>query len=251
METTIQRCLPCNLGASKHSDQFMIDLQQVANILIVQPNVERKASYLCSLMLSLASFQSAKEVDFVYLGNNSLIREVQSRLGELGFNVNGNEGFPNKMNDMIVSTFNLMSERCETLKQCRCKNIVDYNSMIPSEKKDSRISYVVILIEEIETIFSGMDKDVVDMLEKIATYGRNCGIHVIASTSYTTSEVLNGYVKTWFGQGRMVFKVPTLADSYVCFDRQGAESLSDEEALYSDFSEKHSVFYRIYPLNFE
>lgn len=251
MNNRTKRNLPCVLGSMKHSDVFITDLSEQGNMLIVCPDAEKKARYLAVLMHSIASFQSPNDVDFIYYGNNLLVRQTQTELGLRDYYVNGDEGQSSATVGMIISTFNMMSERYETLKQHRCKNIIDYNSTVAAEKEDSRMSYEVIFIDEIKTIFTDLDKDVVDMLGKIATYGKQCGIYIVASTSYTSPDVLTGYVKIWFGQGRIVFKVPSLVDSYVCFDRQGAETLSDEEALYSDLSEEYSVFYRIYPFSLE
>lgn len=251
MDRITKRYLPCVLGSSKHSDVFIMDLSKVGNMLIVCTDVDKKARYLAQLVHSIASFQSPKDVDFIYYGNNPVVRQAQTELGLRNYYVNGDEGLESFTVGIIISIYNMMSERYESLKQHGCKNIVDYNSTIELEREEARMSYEVILIDEIKSIFSDMDKDIVDMLGKIATYGRCCGIHVIASTSYTTPDVLNGYVKTWFGQGRVVFKVPTLVDSYVCFDRQGAESLSDEDALYSDLSDECSIFYRINPFYLE
>lgn len=248
---TANRHLPCVLGSTKHSDMFITDLSAEGNLLVVCPDVDKKTRYLAVLINSIASFQSPHDVDFLYCGNNPAFRQIQPELGLRDDYVSGDEGQISVTAAMIISTFNKMSERYEGLKQRRCKNIIDYNSTIASDKTVDKMCYEVILIDEIKTIFTEMDKDVVDMLVKIATYGRCCGIHIISATSYTTPDVLNGYVKTSLAQGRIVFKVPSSVDSYVCFDRQGAESLSEEEALYSDSSDEWSVFYRISPFSFE
>lgn len=247
MDKIAKRYLPCVLGNTKYSDVFIIDLSDVGNLLVVCPDVDKKARYLAVLMHSIASFQSPHDVDFIYFGNHPVVRQTQTELGLRDYYGNGDEGQTSVTVGMIMETFNMMSERYETLKQHGCKNIVDYNSTIASEGNAEMMSYEVIFIDEIKNIFTEMDKDVVDMFGKIATYGRCCGIHIIAGTSYTTPDVLNGYVKTWLCQNRVVFKVPSLADSYVCFDRQGAEYLGDEEALYSNLSDDYSVFYRIQP----
>lgn len=251
MDKISKRNLPCVLGSTKHSDVFITDLSEVGNLLVVCPNADKKTRYLAVLIHSIASFQSPHDVGFVYYGNHSVVRQTQTELGLNDYHVNGVEGQTSVAVGMIISTFNMMSERYDILKQYRCKNILDYNSTIASEKKGASMSYEIILIDEIKTIFTDMDEDIVDMFGKIATYGKCCGIPIIAATSYTTPDVLNGYVKTLLCQSRVVFKVPSLVDSYVCFDRQGAESLSDEEAIYSDLSDEYSEFYRIYPFALE
>lgn len=245
MEKTSQAFLPCNLGRTKQGGPFVLDLQQVANMLIVQPNSEKKASFLSTVMQSLASSQSSDDIRFLYLGNNTIVKDSLRKLENLDYCVSCDEAIPETTNDLIISVFNLMTERYETLKQYG-KSIVEYNSMTPSEKTESKMSYVVIFIDEIQEILTDMNKDVIEKLGKIATFGQPCEIYVISSTSYPTPDELNGFVKVRLGQSRVVFKVSSLVDSLICLDGQGAELLSDEEALYQNKYKEDTVFYPHY-----
>lgn len=127
----------------------------------------------------IASNHSPNDIDFIYFGNDPIIRNVQRELGSLGYYVNGDEGNYDFTTGMIVSTQRLMNERFDTLKQYNCADFMEYNQKIAHDGRGNTMCSVVIIIDDAKALVESLCRDSVEMLTQIISDGYPVGIHFI------------------------------------------------------------------------
>ncbi len=123
-----------------------------------------------------------------------------------------------------------MERRYEMLSEKRARNISQYNQKIYKEKKVSqenvpeKLSYIVIIIDELADLMMVASRDVEVALTRLAQMARASGIHLILATQRPSVDVLTGIIKANFPT-RLSFQVSSKTDSRTIIDTNGAENL--------------------------
>ena len=87
-----------------------------------------------------------------------------------------------------------------------------------------KLSYVVIIIDELADLMMVASKGVEESLTRLAQMARASGIHLIVATQRPSVDVLTGIIKANF-PARMSFQVTSRVDSRTILDSMGAEKL--------------------------
>lgn len=122
-----------------------------------------------------------------------------------------------------------MERRYEVFSDEGVKNIAGYNEKIDKKNKNSnvkipRMSYIVVIIDELADLMLVAAKEVEDSIMRITQMARAAGIHLIVATQRPSTDVITGVVKANI-PSRIAFAVATQIDSRTILDMGGAEKL--------------------------
>lgn len=113
-----------------------------------------------------------------------------------------------------------MEKRYEKLQKARVRDIDTYNQA----NKDSKIPYVIIIVDELADIMALAANEVERLICRIAQMSRATGIHLVLSTQRPSVDVLTGLIKANI-PARIALNVSSNTDSRVIIDSTGAEKL--------------------------
>lgn len=115
-----------------------------------------------------------------------------------------------------------MEQRFETLKNAGNRDIESYNNN--QKNKEERMSYIVIVVDELADLMSSYGREVEANIVRLAQMARAVGIHLIVSTQRPSVEVITGLIKANI-TSRIAFQVASQIDSRTILDLGGAEKL--------------------------
>jgi len=115
---------------------------------------------------------------------------------------------------------NEMEERYKLLQSVNKKDIESYNSSVLV----NRMSYLVIIIDELAELMVINPRDIEPSIIRIAQLARAVGIHLIIATQRPSTNVITGLIKANITT-RIAFSVASNVDSRTIIDSAGAEKL--------------------------
>lgn len=115
-----------------------------------------------------------------------------------------------------------MENRFNTFKDIGVRNIEGFNQKALKENKD-KMPYIVLVIDEFAELMVAQ-KEVEDLIQRLAQLARAVGIHMILATQRPSVNVITGVIKANF-PSRISFKVASKVDSRTVLDLNGAEKL--------------------------
>lgn len=136
---------------------------------------------------------------------------------------------PKQANTALQKIVVEMERRYEVFSDEGVKNIAGYNEKIDKKNKNSnvkipRMSYIVVIIDELADLMLVAAKEVEDSIMRITQMARAAGIHLIVATQRPSTDVITGVVKANI-PSRIAFAVATQIDSRTILDMGGAEKL--------------------------
>ncbi len=117
-----------------------------------------------------------------------------------------------------------MDRRYAFFSENRVRNIKDYNRKASEDKTLQKMSYMIIVIDELADLMMVCSSDVEDSIKRLTQKARAAGIHLIVATQRPTVDVVKGTIKANIPT-RIAFKVFSQIDSATILDEGGAESL--------------------------
>ncbi len=120
---------------------------------------------------------------------------------------------------------NEMEERYEKFVEAGVRNIEKYNEKVAKHSlKEEKMSYLVIVIDELADLMIVSPQEVEDAICRIAQKARACGIHLLLATQRPSVDVITGLIKANIPT-RIAFSVSSQVDSRTIIDTNGAEKL--------------------------
>jgi DNA segregation ATPase FtsK/SpoIIIE, S-DNA-T family len=127
---------------------------------------------------------------------------------------------PEKCISALKWAVNEMERRYSLLAEEKVRNITGYNDM----KKDERMPYIVIVIDELADLMMMAARDVEALIVRLAQKARAVGIHLVLATQRPSVDVITGLIKANV-PARIAFTVASQIDSRTILDQGGAEKL--------------------------
>ena len=205
------------LGKNIVGQDRIIDITKMPHLLIAGQTGSGKSVAVNTLIATLISKKSEKEVRFIM---------VDPKMVELmPYN-----GIPHLLVPVIIDpqqaaialkwTVNEMENRYKQLMENGVRNIVGYNSLSYVEK----MPYIVVIIDELADLMMVASGSVEESIARIAQKARAVGIHLIVATQRPSTDVITGMIKANL-PSRISFALRSQIDSRTILDSPGAEKL--------------------------
>ena len=131
---------------------------------------------------------------------------------------------PKKASIALKNIVAEMEHRYDIFEQTKNKNIKSYNEFCKTHPEYQKMSYIVVIIDELADLMLVAAKDVEDSIMRITQMARAAGIHLIVATQRPSTDVITGVVKANI-PSRISFAVSSSIDSRTILDATGAEKL--------------------------
>ena len=136
---------------------------------------------------------------------------------------------PKKASIALQKMVSEMERRYSEFEDKKVKNITTYNELVDKENQRhpnsmKRMSYIVMIIDELADLMMVAAKDVQDSIMRITQMARAAGMHLIVATQRPSTDVITGVVKANI-PSRIAFAVASQIDSRTILDHPGAEKL--------------------------
>lgn len=127
-----------------------------------------------------------------------------------------------------------MDRRYDLMAEEKVKTILSYNKKMEKktpdsskeegEDKNSKMPYIVIVIDEMSDLMMQAGKELEPLIVRIAQLGRAAGMHLVLATQKPIVKVITGLIKGNI-PSRIAFRVLTSMESRIILDFSGAEKL--------------------------
>lgn len=195
----------------------IIDIAKMPHLLIAGQTGSGKSVAVNTLISTLISKKTDKEVKFIM---------IDPKMVELmPYN-----GIPHLLVPVIIDpqqaaialkwAVNEMENRYRQLMENGVRNIVGYNALDYVEK----MSYIVIIIDELADLMMVASGSVEESIARIAQKARAVGIHLVVATQRPSTDVITGMIKANL-PSRISFALRSQIDSRTILDTPGAEKL--------------------------
>jgi S-DNA-T family DNA segregation ATPase FtsK/SpoIIIE len=226
--------LQVGLGRDIAGRSFMLNLSEMPHLLIAGQTGAGKSSCINSLITSILMRCTPEQVRLI------LVDPKRVELGQYN-------GLPHLLTEVVTSpkkaanalewAVREMEMRYDLLADVGVRDITGFNAMydrgdLPTaenpdphgDKSYERMSFIVIVIDELNDLMMVAARDVEQSICRIAQMARAVGIHLVIATQRPSVDVITGVIKANV-PSRLAFSVSTLADSRVILDQPGAEKL--------------------------
>lgn len=228
--------IPLFLGKDAEGKPLVGDLADMPHLLIAGATGTGKSVCLTTLILSVLMTRRPDEVRLILIDPKSGV-EMQgwSRVPHLMSPIIEDM---KKAEAVLAWAVDKMEERYDLLRRARVRNIGGYNQLTTAEimrrvapadddergRVPERMSYVVIVIDEMADLMMQFKKEVEGYIIRLAQKSRAAGIHLVLATQKPTVDVITGLIKSNL-PSRICFKVAQKSDSRVVLDQMGADKL--------------------------
>jgi DNA segregation ATPase FtsK/SpoIIIE, S-DNA-T family len=193
------------------------DLAQIPHLLIAGATGSGKSVGLNSMICSMLLNATPEEVKFIMIDPKMLELSVYDGIPHLIAPVVTQ---PKQAAAALHWAVAEMERRYRLLAEHGVRGIDGYNQTHP----DSRLPYLVVVIDELADLMLVARRDVEDALTRLAQMARAAGIHLLVATQRPSVDVLTGIIKANF-PARISFQVTSRTDSRTILDAIGAERL--------------------------
>lgn len=205
------------LGKDILGTPTVTDLAQIPHLLIAGATGSGKSVGLNSMICSMLLNAAPEEVKFIMIDPKMLELSVYDGIPHLIAPV---VTHPKKAAAALHWAVEEMERRYRLLAEHGVRGLDGYNQTHPN----SRLPYLVVVIDELADLMLVARRDVEDALTRLAQMARASGIHLLVATQRPSVDVLTGIIKANF-PARLSFQVTSRTDSRTILDAIGAERL--------------------------
>lgn len=228
------------LGKNIEGAPVVADLAKMPHLLVAGATGAGKSVGLNSMILSLLLKNSPQDVKFIFIDPKMLELSIYEDIPHLLLPVVTQ---PKKATVALAWAVKEMERRYRLLSDAQVRNINSYNKkfdegyfadhkskpVLPDSDEDpithdERLSYIVIIIDELADLMMVSGREIEEYITRLAQMARAAGIHMILATQRPSVDVITGIIKANF-PSRIAFKVTSRHDSRTILDSIGAEQL--------------------------
>lgn len=233
--------LPLFMGKDIFGASVAADLSRMPHLLVAGATGTGKSVFLNSLICSLLCRRTPDELKLLLIDPKLLELSIYENIPHLIAEVVTN---PKRAAAALHGIVSKMEERYRKMAALGVRNIQQYNERVDQELKAGnktfkvkgkpgeedeeaafeRISYIVVVIDELADLMMVSARDVEEALQRLAQMARAAGIHLVLATQRPSVDVLTGVIKANF-PSRVAFQVSSKTDSRTILDQNGAEQL--------------------------
>jgi S-DNA-T family DNA segregation ATPase FtsK/SpoIIIE len=229
---TKDMALPLLMGQSTNGESLYADLAAQPHLLIAGTTGSGKSVYTAQLICSLALFRTPEELEFVLVDTKNLDLVLFKGLEHVKYVLSSIE-------DLRMALLDLLREvrlRNQEMSGV-ARNIGEWNLMYVGKTRSMHyMKYKILIIDEMADVFmqdraylsqfkkSERPPAIEDLVQQILQISRAAGVHLILATQQPSVKIISGVMKA-NAPARVSFKLPTMSDSRVILDENGAENL--------------------------
>ena len=195
----------------------IIDITKMPHLLIAGQTGSGKSVAVNTLIATLISKKSEKEVKFIMVDPKMVELMPYNDIPHLLVPVIID---PQQAAIALKWAVNEMENRYKQLMENGVRNIKSYNSLKYVEK----MPYIVIIIDELADLMMVVSGSVEESIARIAQKARAVGIHLVVATQRPSTDVITGMIKANL-PSRISFALRSQIDSRTILDSAGAEKL--------------------------
>ncbi len=217
----IKSRLRLGLGQDVSGHPVVADLTAMPHLLIAGATGSGKSVCLNSIIAALLLQNTPDTLRFLMVD--------PKRVELTGYN-----GIPHLLSEVVVDMERVtkvfhwvlgeMDGRYRRFSEARATNIHDYNGRVAPSLGEKKLSYIVVVVDELADLMMVAPQEVERSICRIAQMARATGIHMLIATQRPSVDVVTGLIKANF-PARIAFNVASSVDSRVILDMSGAEQL--------------------------
>jgi S-DNA-T family DNA segregation ATPase FtsK/SpoIIIE len=216
------------LGKDINGGITVAELAAMPHLLIAGSTGSGKSVAINAMLMSLLYKATPDEVRLILVDPKRLELGVYEGLPQLYTPIITE---PKLAANALRNAVREMERRLKLLAEKGVRNIDQYNKLFddstPSlfaDEDDSRLPYIVIVIDELADLMMLDQSNVEESITRLAQMARAVGIHLVLATQRPSVDVITGLIKANF-PARISFRVATKVDSRTILDGNGAEAL--------------------------
>jgi len=226
---SIESPLAIALGKTAAGETICVDLATMPHLLIAGSTGSGKSVCINSIITSMLYKSRPDELKFIMVDPKKLELSTYKNLKNYHLMPlrDVKEDIITKPQLAVIALKSAeveMERRYDLLADAGVRSIAEYNRKVESEEDMTKLSYLVVIIDELADLMITAAKDIEEPISRLAQMARAVGIHLIVATQRPSVDVLTGVIKANF-PARMAFQVSSKTDSRTIIDMNGAEKL--------------------------
>jgi DNA segregation ATPase FtsK/SpoIIIE, S-DNA-T family len=230
--------LPILMGVDTKGNKIYMDLAEQPHLLIGGATNSGKSIFTSQAICSLALRHTPQELEFILCDTKQLDLVLFEKLEHVSAVHRDIHAIRQCIEELIshvrIRTIS-MSGVARNIKEYNA-NQINWNTSAYQYTHSPLMTYKILIIDEFADVI-GSDREwlntlpkkerpeaIETLLQRLAQISRAAGIHIILATQRPSVKILSGDAKTNF-PARIAFKLPSMQDSRVVLDENGAEKL--------------------------
>ncbi|WP_446899526.1 DNA translocase FtsK 4TM domain-containing protein [Clostridium sp. LBM24168] len=210
-----------SLGKDIGGNCIVSDLTKMPHLLIAGATGSGKSVCINTMIISLLYKYSPDEVKLLMIDPKVVELSVYNGIPHLLIPVVTN---PKKAAGALNWAVQEMGRRYKLFADNGVRNIEGYNDLAQNGKLDSKLPFVVMIIDELADLMMVCPNEIEDYIGRLAQMARAAGMHLVIATQRPSVDVITGVIKANI-PSRISFAVSSQIDSRTILDTGGAEKL--------------------------
>lgn len=209
------------IGKDIGGNCIVADLSKMPHLLIAGATGSGKSVCINTLIVSILYKYSPEDVKLLLVDPKVVELNVYNEIPHLLIPVVTN---PKKAAGALNWAVTEMTRRYNLFAENNVRNIEGYNELFNKGKIDSKIPWIVIVIDELADLMMVCPGEVEEYIARLAQMARAAGMHLVIATQRPSVDVITGVIKANI-PSRIAFSVSSQIDSRTIIDSAGAEKL--------------------------